>query len=229
MSSRFFCIPLACANTPRAKDYSSSLLSTSIVSFLRTRRRPNFSRGMSLLTCAFCIWIAASGEALAQPPQRRTIPLRYEARLASLTHAAGAIFSGTVMSVHRIAAKRSGEVETVEISFRVEHAIQGTQAGQRLTIREWAGLWTTGERYHVGDRLMLFLYPPSKLGLTSPVGGPEGPFALEKNGQVTIGNWSAAAGQRDAEPSVPATDETVLKNRVTLREFAQAIRRAQER
>jgi hypothetical protein len=180
------------------------------------------------LICASCIWIAASGEALAQPPQRRTNPLRYEARLASLTHAAGAIFSGTVMSVHRIAAKRSSEVETVEISFRVEHAIQGTQAGQRLTIREWAGLWTTGERYHVGDRLMLFLYPPSKLGLTSPVGGPEGRFALDKDGQVTIGNLSVNDGQRQQQPGLSA-EKAVLKNRVTLREFAQAIRRAQER
>jgi len=146
-----------------------------------------------------------------------------------LTRAAGTIFSGTVMSVHRIAAKRSGEVETVQVSFRVEHAIRGTQTGQRLTIREWAGLWNSGERYRVGDRLMLFLYPPSKLGLTSPVGGPQGRFAVDKNGQVTIGNLPVDDSQRTADPSESSARKVAPKNRVTLREFAQAIRLTQEK
>ncbi len=117
----------------------------------------------------------------------------------------------------------------MQVSFRVEHAIRGTQAGQRLTIREWAGLWNSGERYRVGDRLMLFLYPPSKLGLTSPVGGPHGRFTVDKNGQVTISNLPIDDSQRTADPSEPRAQKGGLKNRVTLREFAQAVRMAQEK
>jgi hypothetical protein len=34
---------------------------------------------------------------------------------------------------------------------------------------------------------MLFLYPPSKLGLTSPVGGPLGRFKIDPDGRVILG------------------------------------------
>lgn len=54
--------------------------------------------------------------------------------------------------------------------------------GQSLNIREWAGLWAKGERYRTGERVLLFLYPPSRLGLTSPVGGDLGRFEIEPDG-----------------------------------------------
>ena len=156
----------------------------------------------------------------------RTSPLRYDGKLIPLTRAAGEIFSGRVTSVHHIAPRRSGEIETVQVTFRVEHAIRGTHTGEQLTIREWAGLWRFGNRYREGEHVLLFLYPPSKLGLTSPVGGPEGRFAIDKNGQVTIGNLpldeSASAGNLSAKKAAE-------KKRVNLRDFAQAIRRLQEK
>ena len=55
-----------------------------------------------------------------------------------------------------------------------------------MTIREWAGLWNTGERYETGERVLLFLYPKSKLGLTSPVGGKLGRYAVDAAGRVLI-------------------------------------------
>jgi hypothetical protein len=79
----------------------------------------------------------------------------------------GYIFDGTVLSVQSAPDDANG-LATVQITFRVEQAIRGTRAGQILTIREWAGLWNSGERYHAGERLLLFLYSPSSLGLTSP-------------------------------------------------------------
>ncbi|GAC1428679.1 MAG: hypothetical protein NVS1B11_11280 [Terriglobales bacterium] len=42
------------------------------------------------------------------------------------------------------------------------------------------------DRYFVGERLLLFLYPPSKLGLTSPVGGSLGRFNLDSAGNVAL-------------------------------------------
>jgi hypothetical protein len=64
--------------------------------------------------------------------------------------------------------------------------MRGTAAGQNLTIHEWAGLWNHGERYRVGERVLLFLYSPSKLGLTSPVGGAVGKFKVKSDGQVLM-------------------------------------------
>ncbi|MGA7930571.1 MAG: hypothetical protein WCA20_31815 [Candidatus Sulfotelmatobacter sp.] len=61
--------------------------------------------------------------------------------------------------------------------------MRGTSPGQSLTIQEWAGLWTSGERDRVGERVLLFLYSPSKSGLTSPVAGAMGRFAMDSQGR----------------------------------------------
>ncbi len=101
-----------------------------------------------------------------------------------IVQAAGIIFSGHVTSVAR-APSSSGPVSTA-VTFKVEHAMRGTSAGRDLTIHEWAGLWTRGERYRVGERVFLFLYSPSKLGLTSPVAGPIGRFAVNSGGEIVM-------------------------------------------
>ncbi len=64
--------------------------------------------------------------------------------------------------------------------------MRGTAPGQSLTIREWAGLWTGGERYRIGEHVLLFLYSPSKLGLTSPVAGALGRFAVDSQGRIAM-------------------------------------------
>ncbi len=97
--------------------------------------------------------------------------------------AAGMIFSGRVTAI--TAARASAqEMPTVSITFRVENALRGVTRGQSLTIHEWAGLWTGGERYRVGERVLLFLYPPSRIGLTSPVAGTLGRFPVDSRGYV---------------------------------------------
>ncbi len=102
-----------------------------------------------------------------------------------LTRSSGYIFAGTVKSVERTAPKRNG-VAAVVINFHVDQAMRGVRTGQMLAIREWAGLWESGERYRPGERVLLFLYPPSKLGLTSPVGGPMGRFRIDPNGRAIV-------------------------------------------
>jgi hypothetical protein len=102
-----------------------------------------------------------------------------------LTQSSGYIFAGTVKSVARAAPKGSG-VATVQINFHVDQGMRGVRTGQSLTIREWAGLWESGERYRPGERVLLFLYPPSKLGLTSPVRGTMGRFRIGPDGQIVL-------------------------------------------
>jgi hypothetical protein len=79
----------------------------------------------------------------------------------------------------------SGPVCTT-VTFHIEQAMRGAAPGELLTIREWAGLWNSGERYRVGEHVLLFLYSPSKLGLTSPVGGAMGRFAVDSRGMIVV-------------------------------------------
>jgi len=119
-----------------------------------------------------------------------------------LARRSGYIFAGTVLSVERIQPRASNEVATVRITFRVDEAIRGVVPRQTLSIREWAGLWNRGERYHPGQRFLLFLYHPGKLGLTSPVGGDYGRFELDGSGKILQG-MDQFAGLGLSSPSRP--------------------------
>ena len=116
-----------------------------------------------------------------------------------IVHAAGIIFSGRVTFVGRADGRAHlspgpTNVATA-VTFLVERAIRGTTTGDSLTIHEWSGLWTGKEkqRYRVGERVFLFLYSPSKLGLTSPVGGGVGRFSIDTQGRIAMSTQNASA------------------------------------
>lgn len=111
-----------------------------------------------------------------------------------VARASGTIFSGVVLQVQRSGTGPG----TTQITFRVENAMRGVRRGQILKISEWGGLWDVGERYVKGEHVLLFLYPKSKLGLTSPVGGRSGRYEVDAAGQVLIGDPT-----RDALRSFP--------------------------
>jgi len=126
------------------------------------------------------------------------VPLNPGTGLHYLVQAAGIIFSGRVTFVGRPESSRgpgSGlnygpgsrpNLASTVITFQVEHAIRGCSQGQNLTIHEWAGLWASGERYRIGERVFLFLYAPSKLGLTSPVSGALGRLAFDAHDRIIM-------------------------------------------
>lgn len=137
-----------------------------------------------------------------------------------LARAAGTIFSGTVTAIERRPAKPTRAVETVAITFRVENAIRGATAGDTLTFSEWIGLWSSGQRYRVGERVMLLLYPPSRLGLTSCAGGELGRFDVDPAGRVLLSAQQLSAFRQD--PVLGG------KSRVPVSDFASAVRQAGE-
>jgi len=139
--------------------------------------------------------------------------------LRALTRNSGYIFDGTVLAVERVAPNDESMVPAVQITFRVEQAMRGTRNGQILTIREWAGLWNSGDRYQPGERLLLFLYSPGKLGLTSPVGGPWGRFAVDSGGNIVSENVALLA------LDTVLSRQSRQKNRISTRALAVAIRR----
>jgi hypothetical protein len=156
-----------------------------------------------------------------------------------IIRAAGIIFAGRVTFVGRAAGRfeeasassfEQGASSTT-VTFQVEDAIRGSSTGQRLTIHEWSGLWNRGERYRVGERVLLFLYPPSRLGLTSPVAGLTGRFAINPQGEIVMNAQNAAGlvtnpslGEKLAEKS----SKKMLSGNSTIpyADFFQAVRRA---
>ena len=144
--------------------------------------------------------------------------------LRLLNRSAGYIFDGTVVSVEPVAPIDTGGVAAVQITFRVEQAFRGARFGQVLAIREWAGLWTSGERYRSGERLLLFLYSPSKLGFTSPVGGPLGRFAVDSSGNALLVSGRLPVPVRALDPA--SQTQFRRANRVSAWALARAIQRA---
>ena len=143
--------------------------------------------------------------------------------LLQLTQRAGYIFSGTVLSVERVQPKAQNEVVTVRITFRVDQAVRGVSSRQVFAIREWAGLWESGDRYRRGQQVLLFLYQPSKLGLTSPVNGGFGRFNLDSSGRILLSAARLAALRIDTPVPGPGSSRTIS---IKSRDLVRAIRRA---
>lgn len=140
-------------------------------------------------------------------------------RFPLLAHTAGTIFSGTVTAIAHQPAAHGQAIETVAITFHVEEAIRGATPGDNLTITQWMGVWSSGQRYCVGERVLLFLYPPSKLGLTSVVGGPLGRFTVDPVGRVRLTQQHLSAFQEDpvlgGKPSLSVRDFTAAVQRIS--------------
>jgi len=137
-----------------------------------------------------------------------------------IAHAAGTIFSGTVTAITRHPPTHAQAVETVAITFHVEHAIRGASPGTDLTVEQWMGLWSSGQRYRVGERLLLFLYPLSKLGLTSAVGAEIGRFRVDPVGRIMLSAQQLSAFR--ADPILAG------QSRVKFNDFALAVQQTAE-
>lgn len=135
------------------------------------------------------VWLLAAALAASAPlcaETRLGTPTRNIAPTRPTVRSSGLIFSGTALKVQHL--KPSGSPGITQITFRVDGAIRGVHHGQLVKVREWEGLWSGGERYRTGERVLLFLYPDSKLGLTSPVGGAAGRYRGDNAGRVLVGS-----------------------------------------
>lgn len=135
----------------------------------------------SYLTIVFLLVVP--GLVGAETPGRHGVAL---SSLGLLARYSGLIFSGTALRVEHLNSNPASAVATTQITFRVQTAIRRVRPGQVLKIREWDGLWNSGERYQPGERVLLFLFPASRLGLTSPVGGRLGRFRVDDAGRVEV-------------------------------------------
>jgi hypothetical protein len=157
-----------------------------------------------------------------EPAPGRAGPLPPGIRFAlpELVRPAGAIFSGAVTNIEHRTASGNQTVETVAITFHIERAIRGATPGSDLTVTQWIGLWASGQRYRLGEHVLLFLYPPSKLGLTSCVAGSMGRFDVDAWGRVELSARHLSMLRKD--PVLGG------RSRVSFSDFALAVRRAGE-
>jgi len=143
--------------------------------------------------CGLVVALAfLSSFAAAQPSDQVIAERVLGPRWKQLSRRAGMIFAGTVLAAgpqtvtsQTAATDRlaPGTTPAVQLSFHVDEAIAGVDRGQVLTIHKWAGAWSMHRPMSKGQHFLMFLYPPSRLGLTSPVGGSLGQVALDASGQ----------------------------------------------
>jgi len=118
--------------------------------------------------------------ALASATRAQNAPVTLE----ELVRSAGTILTGRVLDVREERHPRYPYLIVTRVTLAVERTFKGgTRASSgRFTFRQIGGL--TRFRifdlpgYQVGEELVLFLYPESAYGLTSPVGGMAGKFRL---------------------------------------------------
>jgi hypothetical protein len=150
----------------------------------------------------FCLSSSAAVQQSDQAIAERVLGPRWK----QLSRRAGMIFAGTVLTAATPTGTTTvitqtgaadpavpGTTPAVQVRFRVDRAIAGVERGQILTIHEWAGAWSMHRPMRSGQHILIFLYPPSRLGLTSPVGGSLGQVALDPSGENVVAQKSAGA------------------------------------
>ena len=154
-----------------------------------------------------------------------------------LSRHAGMVFAGTVLSAgaqtstSATAATTEGTCRTVpviEMTFRVDRAIAGVEPGQVVTIHEWTGAWSLQRPMRRGEHVLIFLYPPSRLGLTSPVGGWRGQIALDASGQNILEPEPVVPPgvRKDRSPTLASTARKVVNVPIPVVQLERAIRAA---
>ena len=181
----------------------------------------------------FCLSNAAAQQ-LDQVAAERVLGPQWK----QLSRRAGMIFTGTVLPAvpqsltSQTPTNNRTSPETtlaVELRFRVDEAIAGVEPGQILTIHEWAGAWVMHCPMTSGQRILIFLYPLSRLGLTSPVGGSLGQIALDPNGKyVSKDTQRRGAGMSLANASSPQSRAPFSSGNVSVVQLERAIRGARE-
>lgn len=190
-----------------------------------------------------CVWAVASASLLSfcLPVIARTQSHSLDQALADrvlgpqwkqLSRRAGMIFAGTVLTAPPatpIADRAAAGPPrfSIELRFRVDRAIAGVEGGQILTIHEWAGAASMHRPMSSGQHVLIFLYPPSRLGLTSPVGGSLGVVILDAGGEYVSRNELLRRDEMVLRPT-SSVAATVEMRSVSIVQLERAIRSARE-
>lgn len=156
-----------------------------------------------------------------------------------LSHRAGVIFAGTVLAAGGKEGKRESfdasvsdhfqahisSQSSLQVRFRIDEPITGTGAnpGEIFTIHEWSGAWSLHRPLQSGQRVLIFLYPLSRLGFTSPVGGSQGVLVLDPSGK-----YVSAEELQFRKPSSSSQNAFSIQGPISVAQLKRALRRARE-
>jgi cell division septation protein DedD len=185
-----------------------------------------FRRVCALVLVLVSAWVFLEGLASAQQLDQLAAARILGPEWKQLSRAAGMVFAGTVLSTAAPPNTKDQAIPAVEVKFRVDRAIAGARQGEVLTIREWAGAWSRQRELRPGQRVLLFLYPPSRLGLTSPVGGPLGQLALSGKGEIVVP--PAHVSVVSPKSALPVPPQPVPATAIRLGQLERAIRGARK-
>jgi len=128
------------------------------------------------------------------------IPQTVEDVLHQMSDKADIIFVGQVVALH-FSIEGGTASGIVAIDFHVDQAVRGCSAGGTYVLREWAGLWSgDGQRYQLGQRLLMMLRAPGPSGLSSPVAGLDGAIPIHQ------GIAAAPLSEASASPQISVVD-----------------------
>ncbi len=131
------------------------------------------------------LWLAVGVGGLVPSVQAQSVaataPATVQGVLLEMASHAGVIFSGLVVGITR--ADAAGYVD---VRFRVEHAVRGVATTGAYVLREWAGLWSGGDRYFVGKRYLMLLTARGPSGMSAPVDGLDGAIPLVAGGAAAV-------------------------------------------
>jgi hypothetical protein len=146
--------------------------------------------------------------------------------IPQLTSKAGFIFAGRVLRVDR-PSPLPGRVPLVHVTLQVDRALRGVRRGQTFTLTQWTAAWENGPQFRPGQRLLLFLYPVSRAGLTSVVGGRLGQFDLDPAGNIVLrGDQQHHLFAPEDAPAAPARALAHPSTKFHYRDFARRVRQA---
>jgi hypothetical protein len=118
--------------------------------------------------------------------------------LAELVQGSDVILRGDVIEARLEPHPDYPDATTMLITLRVQEVLKG-KAGETYTFRQYVFDPRDGQQrlgYKKGESVVLILYPPSRMGLSSPVGLEQGRFRLwiDSKGTVMVANGMQNAG-----------------------------------
>jgi hypothetical protein len=108
--------------------------------------------------------------------------------LKEMAASAGTVVTGRVVEVREGRHPQYPNVKVAYITMAVEETLKGQANGQtQHTFMQFGGGVVRIHElpgYRVGEEVVLFLYPESQYGFTSPVGGSQGKFYVHADPQT---------------------------------------------
>ena len=101
--------------------------------------------------------------------------------LEEVADSADRIFVGKCTDIEKVDNDSESKLSVMRFKFKIIEGIKGTKNEEIISFKQWQP--TVREvGYKKGSKYILFLYPNSAVGLTTPVGFQYGHFRVEKKG-----------------------------------------------